>query len=133
MKSVFADTAFYLAVVNPHDALHAKAVRAGKRFRGRVITTHYVLVELGNALSRAEHRAVFLALLRELRADQHTLIVPASEELFEAGMDLFARRPDKDWSLTDCLSFVVMGQMKIVEALTEDHHFNQAGFRALLR
>jgi uncharacterized protein len=133
MKSVFADTSFYLAAVNPKDALHAQAMRAGGRFRGRVVTTHYVVMELGNALSRAEHRATFVALVRQLRGDPDTIIVPASDELFEKGLDLFTRRIDKDWSLTDCISFEVMGQRRIAEALTEDHHVTQAGFRALLR
>lgn len=133
MKSVFADTSFYLAVVNSKDALHARAVRASRKFRGRVVTTHYVLTELGNALSRAQHRPVFVTLIRRLRGDSHTIIIPASDELFDQGLDLFARRPDKDWSLIDCISFVVMGQRRIAEALTEDRHFKQAGFRALLQ
>ena len=133
MKSVFADTSFYLAVVNPKDALHARAMRASSRFRGRVVTTHYVLMELGNALCRAEHRASFTALIRQLRGDPDTIIVPASDDLFDLGLDLFTRRIDKDWSLTDCISFEVMDQRRIAEALTEDHHFTQAGFRALLR
>ena len=133
MKSVFADTSFYLAVVNTKDALHARAMRAGGRFRGRVVTTHYILMELGNALSRAEHRAAFVALVRQLRSDPDTIIIPASDDLFEKGLDLFTGRADKDWSLTDCISFEVMGQQRIAEALTEDHHFTQAGFHALLR
>jgi predicted nucleic acid-binding protein len=133
MKSVFADTSFYLAVVNPKDALHARAMKVSSKFRGRVVTTHYVLMELGNALSRAEHRAGFVALVRQLRGDPDTIIVPASDDLFNQGLDLFAHRIDKDWSLTDCISFEVMNQRRIAEALTEDHHFTQAGFRALLR
>jgi hypothetical protein len=61
------------------------------------------------------------------------MIVPASKQLFRAGFDLFSRRPDKDWSLVDCISFVVMKQRRLKEALTTDQHFIQAGFRALLR
>jgi predicted nucleic acid-binding protein len=133
MESVFADTSFCLAVVNPKDALHARAMRVSSKFRGRVVTTHYVLMELGNALSRAEHRAGFVALVRQLRGDPDTIIVPASDDLCNQGLDLFTHRIDKDWSLTDCISFEVMGQRRIAEALTEDHHFTQAGFRALLR
>jgi len=133
MKSVFADTSFYLAVVNSKDALYARAMRLSSRFRGRVVTTSYVVMELGNALSRAEHRASFVALIRQLRGDPDTIIVPASDDLFNQGLDLFTHRVDKDWSLTDCISFEVMNQRRIAEALTEDHHFTQAGFRALLR
>lgn len=133
MKSLFADTSFYLAVVNPKDALHARAMRAGGRFRGRVITTHYVLMELGNALSQAEHRATFVALVRQLRGDPNTVLTPASDDLLNQGLALFSRRVDKDWSLTDCISFEVMGREGITDALTGDRHFAQAGFRALLR
>ena len=58
--------------------------------------------------------------------------MPPTLELLEQGMDLYARRPDKEWSLTDCISFVVMSQNGLEEALTGDHHFEQAGFRILL-
>ncbi len=72
-------------------------------------------------------------LVRDLESDPAVEIVPASKQLFQAGFDLFARRPDKHWSLVDCLSFVVMKQRRLKEALTADQHFVQAGFRALLR
>ena len=79
-------------------------------------------------------RASFLGVLdAALRTNPAAEIVPADDELFEAEVDLYARRPDKEWSLTDCISFVVMAHRGIVEALTGDHHFEQAGFRALLR
>ncbi|HET6574633.1 MAG TPA: hypothetical protein VFG68_13580 [Fimbriiglobus sp.] len=67
-----------------------------------------------------------------LAADPSTQIVPASDDLFTAGLDLYGRRPDKQWSLTDCVSFVVMGREGIAEALTGDHDFEQAGFTARL-
>ena len=60
-------------------------------------------------------------------------IVPLSSELLDAGLRLIANRPDKDWSLTDCISFVVMTRYEIQEALTGDQHFEQAGFKALLK
>jgi predicted nucleic acid-binding protein len=60
-------------------------------------------------------------------------VIPASADLFEAGLRLHADRSDKAWSLTDCFSFVVMEQRGIRQALTFDHHFEQAGFEALLR
>lgn len=132
MMSVFADTAFYLAIVNPRDALHACAVRVGGTIRGRVITTHYVLVETANALARSGTRWVFTTLYARLQTDAWTLIVPASDELFERGLRLYAARADQDWSLTDCLSFAVMKRAQVVDALTSDRHFEQAGFRALL-
>ena len=60
-------------------------------------------------------------------------LIPPDVALFDAGVQLFANRPDKEWSLTDCISFVVMQQEGITQALTADHHFEQAGFQALLK
>jgi predicted nucleic acid-binding protein len=68
-----------------------------------------------------------------VRADPYYVMVPASQELLDRGVTLYRQRPDKDWSLTDCISFVVMRERGITEALTADHHFEQAGFVALLR
>jgi hypothetical protein len=68
-----------------------------------------------------------------LREDAEVTIVPPGPELFEAGLKLYSQREDKDWTLTDCISFVVMERMGIREALTGDHHFEQAGFTVLLR
>ena len=65
--------------------------------------------------------------------DPYTEVVPETTDLFKEGLKLYSSRPDKGWSLTDCLSFVVMKERGILDALTSDHHFNQAGFHALLR
>jgi uncharacterized protein len=78
-------------------------------------------------------RPVFLDLIRALESDPETEIIPPDPALFARGLDLFARRPDKAWSLTDCISFAVMSERGLTEALTGDHHFEQAGFRALRR
>ena len=133
MKTVFADTAFYVAVVSAHDALSPKAQDYARRFRGKLLTTEYVLIEVGNFLSRSEDRALFPPLVRRVHGDPNTTIIWASHSLFEQGLDLYAQRMDKEWSLTDCISFVVMKQHGITDALTGDHHFEQAGFRILLK
>jgi hypothetical protein len=130
---MFADTFYYLAVINADDAAHDRAIRASDRMSGQMVTTAWVLTEVADALAAPERRADFLALWETLRRDPEVTMVPASEDLFEAGVDLYARRPDKDWSLTDCISFVVMRDRGITEALTGDHHFEQAGFVALLK
>jgi predicted nucleic acid-binding protein len=83
-------------------------------------------------LVRGEDRDLFADLLRHIRSDPRTTVVPVSSELLQHGIDLFTRRPDKTWSLTDCISFVAMSQRGLTDALTADHHFLQAGFRALL-
>jgi predicted nucleic acid-binding protein len=133
MKAVFADTSFYVAVLSPRDAYHASAESSAHTIRGRVITTEYVLLEVATFFSAMKNRATFLELLRVLRNDPETKLLPSSADLWQRGLSLFAERMDKDWSLTDCISFVVMQDLELREALTTDHHFEQAGFVALLK
>lgn len=133
MTRAFADTSFYVAAVNPRDALHARANEQAERLRGTIVTTEYVLIETGNWLARSDDRQVFLELVKQIRADRRTTVVPGSSALFERGLELYAHRPDKDWSLTDCISFVVMRERGVIDALTADHHFEQAGFTVLLK
>ncbi len=132
MREVFADTSFYVALVNIRDALHRSAIDFARTFRGRVVTTEFVLVELGNNLSRSRHRAKFVKLVEDLRSHPAMRIVPISTELFDAGLAIYAQRSDKHWSMTDCISFVIMKEMRVTEALTADRHFEQAGFAVLL-
>jgi predicted nucleic acid-binding protein len=132
MTPRFADTFYYLALMNPGDQAHARAVALASRLTGPVVTTAWVLTEVADAMAAPASRPIFLDLMNSLRADEDTEIVPPDEALFDRGLDLFARRPDKEWSLTDCVSFVVMTDRGLTDALTGDHHFEQAGFRALL-
>lgn len=129
--SIFADTAFYVAMLNPRDRLHRVALATSNSYRGAVVTTEYVLVELGNYLGGFSRRS-FAGLLEDLRKDPKTEIVPSSSTLFEKGVRLYADRPDKRWSVTDCISFVVMDEKGISDVLSWDHHFEQAGFRLLM-
>ncbi len=133
MNRVFADTSYYIALMGEHDRHYAAALTHAQAFCGEIITTDFVLLEVGNWLSRTADRLVFLKLLEMLGVDSQTMVVPATRDLFDSGRTLFARRMDKDWSLTDCISFAVMRQQGVVEALTADHHFEQAGFTVLLR
>jgi predicted nucleic acid-binding protein len=98
-----------------------------------MLTTGPVLVEIADGLSAARHRQSALELLDAIERDDTIDIVPFSRELYERGLALYRRRPDKEWGLTDCMSFVVMDDHGITESLTADRHFTQAGFRALLR
>jgi hypothetical protein len=129
MSDIFGDSFYFLALLNPRDAAHDRAVAASRALTGRLVTTEYILIEVADALSSPRDRPRFLALFDALTADPGTTIVPAHGDLLRRGLDLFRARADKDWPLTDCLSFVVMGELGLTEALTGDRHFMQAGFR----
>lgn len=133
MTTVFADTFYFVALTNPRDAAHQKAVDWTRAFVGRVVTTVWVLTEFANHLSDPANRQEFVDTLHDLRASPDVSIVAADQPLWDEGVQLYAARPDKEWSLTDCVSFVVMQREGITEALTGDHHFEQAGFVTLLK
>lgn len=134
MSPWFADTFYFLALRNPQDEAHAQAVAATSQLGGRtLVTTAWVLTEVADALAKPANRAGFAELMTMLSSNPDVEVVPPTQDLFESGVALYVRRPDKDWSLTDCISFVVMTERPITEALTGDHHFEQAGFRALLK
>ena len=132
MKGLFADTFFYLALLNPDDLAHQHATDVSRTLTAHTVTTAWVLTELGDALAGPAHRRLFLGVLAEPASDPTIIIVPPTQDLFARGVDLFGQRLDKQWSLTDCISFVVMREHGLLEALTGDHHFEQAGFKALL-
>jgi predicted nucleic acid-binding protein len=133
MTVVFADTAFYVALLSSRDALHDRAVEYLSRCSGDIVTTEFILLEVANFNSRPADRQRFVDLATQIRTDPHTQLISASSELIARGLDLFAHRLDKHWSLTDCTSFVVMSDRKLTDALTADEHFEQAGFHALLK
>jgi uncharacterized protein len=132
MSKTFVDTFYYLALLNPSDSAHRSAVAATSQQSGTLVTTHWVLTEVGDSLSAPADRQRFVRLMESLEADPNTVIVPATAGLFRDGLALFKQRPDKSWSLTDCTSFAVMKGQEINDALTGDHHFAQAGFSPLL-
>jgi uncharacterized protein len=130
---IFIDTSYLIALLNPRDGLYSRAQAWAQAVHEPVVVTEYVLWETFNAFSAPSDRPKAHLMLARLRSGPHQEIIPASPELFQAGVDLHARRPDKEWSLTDCISFVVMQRRGITRALTHDRHFEQAGFEALLR
>jgi predicted nucleic acid-binding protein len=132
-RSVFADTAYYLALISPRDSFHARAVALSQTLNEPVVTSAWVVQELADGLSAPPVRAGFLKLLDTLEADPNTTIVAPDSSLWSRGLILYRSRPDKEWSLTDCISFEIMGERGISRALTSDQHYVQAGFVALLR
>lgn len=133
MKPVFADTFFFFAILNRGDPSHQRATAFSRNGRRLLITTDWVITELADGLSRIQDRERFMDLYRHVQLSPSIRVVPASRELLEEGIALYAARPDKEWSLTDCVSFVVMRDEGMTQALTGDQHFEQAGFAALLK
>jgi uncharacterized protein len=132
----FADTQYWVALLNERDMWHEQAVVVSQGITGRrIITTEAVLMELLASFSGMGARARMEAAgyVRDLQAHPEVEVVEQTHALFEAGLNLYEQRPDKKYSLADCISMQVMRNLGLREVLTNDHHFSQEGFRALLR
>jgi uncharacterized protein len=129
----FIDTSFVQALFNRTDQYHAIASRWSARVRtaSQLWTTGAVLLEIGSALAYI-NRPGAADFIRKAYRTPNLQVVPADDSMLNRALDLFANRTDKQWSLTDCMSFVVMQDQGLHEALTTDHHFEQAGFVSLL-
>jgi uncharacterized protein len=136
MNAVFADAGYWIALFNPRDQLHTKALTISHTLQGRtIITSQMVLTEFLNhyAALGEPFRQRAVQVVRSLQDDSDVEIVPQTEAQFTAALTLYAQRPDKEWGLTDCASFLIMQEQGITEALAHDDHFYQAGFIPLLR
>ncbi len=132
-KSLFIDTSYILALLNAQDEFHLQAVSLADQIDGSFITTEAVLTEIANALAKPQWRALAIDTINNLRDDNDVEVVSITPKLFSKAMEFYATRMDKEWGLTDCLSFIVMKEKKLTDVLTTDHHFEQAGFRPLIR
>ncbi len=135
-NEVFLDTSYAIALSSPKDNLHEKAIRLANQIKAAgtcIVTTHAVMLEIGNSLSKQRYRRAAVGLLYALEVDSKVTIVHFSEELYVRAFKLYRERMDKEWGLVDCVSFIVMSERRITDALTTDKHFEQASFRALLR
>jgi predicted nucleic acid-binding protein len=135
-NKLFLDASYVIALAIPRDQHHVKAMEIRSRLQSKstiLITTLAVALEIGNALSAQKYRSAASGLLRALNNDKMIEVMPIGEDLYRNGLKLFTDRIDKAWSLTDCISFLVMQDRGLTDALTTDRHFEQAGFRALLR
>lgn len=132
---LYLDASFAIALASSGDQYHTRAVELARRIeaqQSRLVTTAAVALEIGNALAKLRYRQAAVNLLTSLHADPSVQVVPLSESLYVAGLDLYRNRPDKEWGLTDCISFTLMHERGITDALSADMHFRQAGFRPLL-
>jgi uncharacterized protein len=133
---IFLDTAYAIALSSSKDEHHEKALFLADQLEvdgTKLITTRAIMLEIGNALSKQLHRQAAVELLESLEQDPSVEIVPLTEELYNQAFDLYRQRSDKEWGMTDCISFIVMDGRNLQEALTTDKHFQQAGYKALLR
>jgi predicted nucleic acid-binding protein len=134
-NKVFLDATYLIALVSERDQFHPAAMQLMDALAAnqiRIITTQTVLVEFANSLARPKFRLKAGRTIEDFQRDPSIEIIPLTGELFEKAFALFRERADKAWGLTDCISFVVMQERGISEALTADEHFEQAGFTALL-
>lgn len=135
MAAVFADTAYWIALLNPRDNLHDKAVAVSRKLgKHRIVTSEMVFTELLNAFVAKGDilRIRTCELIGQIRSNPNAMVVNMSHFGFEAALHLYRTRSDKTWGLTDCTSFVIMDEEDLTEALTADRDFQQAGYRALL-
>jgi predicted nucleic acid-binding protein len=135
-NEIFLDTSYAIALSSSSDCHHQKAVEISQQLKAsksNLITTRAVILEIGNALSKPKYRSQAIRLLYSLENDKSITIIPLSENLYQKAFELYCQRNDKNWGIVDCISFIVMKERGIIEALTTDIHFVQAGFKALLK
>ena len=135
MATVLVDTAAWIALVNTRDELHSPAEQTMADLRRRkvaLVTTEFVLLEVANALCTSAWRAKGVKLIDGFRSMLNLRIIPADTMLLAQGWELYRSRPDKEWSLTDCTSIVVLQKEQIEQVFSSDRHFEQAGFVKLM-
>ena len=135
MDRLFLDTSYVIALSVPKDQNHKKAIKIADFLKidtARLITTRAIALEIGNSLSAQKYRQAAVELLESLDEDPDVEIIPITEDLYRRGLQFFKDRSDKEWGIIDCISFVVMKDQGISNALTADKHFQQNGFKALL-
>jgi predicted nucleic acid-binding protein len=135
MKTIFADTLYWVSGLNPRDQWHQGVVEAEKAQGDfQIVTTESVLIEVLNYYceSTTHLRRAATRLVRNVLANPEVEVIAHSPAAFQAGLQLYEARPDKGYSLTDCISMNVMRERGITEVLTHDNHFAQEGFVVLI-
>ncbi len=137
MNEIFADSAYWIALQFEKDALHERAIHwtQSKHDSLLIVTSDLVLIEFLNYASRAgtQTRIEVAEIWDRAHANREILVIPDTERLLRMAVGLFKQAADKRWSLTDCASIHIMRERGISEALTANHHFEQAGFHILLK
>lgn len=130
-QQAFADTSWLVALVHNKDEHHERA-QLWSDHVSQITTTTFVVAETAGGLARTDWRPHVVRLIDHLSVRDDVRVIEITTDLFRQGWDLYRQRMDKSWSLVDCTSFIVMNQFGLRDALTADHHFEQAGYRALL-
>ena len=131
-NQIFIDTLFVVALINPRDQYHAKATELAAKYEDHsFLISDAVLLEIGNGLAR-NYKEEAIKVIEGFFDSEEVEIVRLTSELFERAFELYKKYKDKDWGLIDCISFVVMKEAGVNQALTFDQHFEQAGFEALM-
>lgn len=139
MRVIFVDTSFFIALAVSRDRLHALARELHRRLLDdssvQFVTSEPVLTEALTRLSKygGPIRAAAVLLALEVQQDPRFTVIPQTSALFHDGLDLFRRRPDKHYSMTDCMSMEICRQRRISEVLTADHDFEQERLTILLK
>jgi uncharacterized protein len=136
MTAVFADAGYWIALFNPRDTLHARALIVAQETQARtIVTSQMVLTEFLNhyASMGSRFRQLAVEVIENLQQAPEVYVVPQTNEQFTKALSLYAQRRDKEWGFVDCASFLIMEEQGILQALAYDDHFRQAGFIPLLR
>ncbi len=129
---IFVDTAYVLALVNEHDQFHERAQEIADLFEGqKLLITDAILLEIGNALSRG-FKEEAIEVISNFIGSEEVEIVYYTPQIFNKAFALYKKYDDKEWSLVDCISFIVMRERGITQVLTFDRHFKQAGFTVIM-
>jgi predicted nucleic acid-binding protein len=134
MRRLFADTFYWIALFSPRDQWHPRVQAFAEALEDfHLYTTDEILTEFLAFYSTANPmlRSRAAAFVRTMLDDEETTILPQTRAGFLEGLTLYESRPDKEYSLTDCISMRVMHREGLTEVLTNDHHFTQEGFRIL--
>jgi predicted nucleic acid-binding protein len=133
LSDVFVDTSFVVALVNKNDQYHSLAVDLTERFNEQgLVTTDAILLEIGNALSR-NFKQESVEIIEHFLTSDDVKVIHLYPPLFRKAFDFYKSHSDKQWGLIDCVSFVVMKELAVTDALSADKHFEQAGFKVLMR
>lgn len=135
MTSVFVDTSALIALGNRRDRFHESALRLFDEYelKRHFVTTTAVILELLNTFSAVKYKQIAGRLIDMIYESENWTVITVAQRLMKEGIAMFKKMKDKDWSLVDCLSMIIAEKRGINEIFTNDHHFEQADFKILLK